>query len=238
MASGCEDSSPLVVLSDVRHVYDEDGGSVEALRGVSLRVERGEFIAVIGQSGSGKSTLLHVIGAMDRPASGTVLVGGRDLGRLDDDARTDFRLREVGFVFQFFNLLPTLDLLENVMLPALLAGQSPGDAAKRARELLGAVGLASLGERRVSGLSGGERQRAAIARALINRPALLLADEPTGNLDSRTGAEIVRLLRELPERLGTAVILATHARELVEVADRVLVLRDGRFEPAIAGSPR
>lgn len=222
--------APLLVLRDVHHVYHEDGVPVEALRGVSLTIDSGEFVAVVGQSGSGKSTLLHLMGAMDRPASGMVLLRGRDLALLDEEERTAVRRRDVGFVFQFFNLLPTLDLLENVMLPALLAGKRAREARRRAEELLGAVGLAALGARQVRGLSGGERQRGAIARALINEPALLLADEPTGNLDSRTGAEVVRLLRELPAARDTAVVLATHARELIEVADRVVMLCDGRIE--------
>jgi putative ABC transport system ATP-binding protein len=233
-----ESRAPLLVLHDVRHVYDDEGVRVEALRGVSLTIESGEFVALVGQSGSGKSTLLHLMGALDRPASGKVLMRGRDLASLDDDGRTEVRLREVGFVFQFFNLLPTLDLLENVMLPALLAGTSPAEARRRAEELLAAVGLAALGTRRVSGLSGGERQRGAIARALVNGPALLLADEPTGNLDTHTGGEVVRLLRGLPAARGTAVVLATHAADLVAAADRVIHLRDGQIEaPRAGGGP-
>jgi putative ABC transport system ATP-binding protein len=233
-----ESRAPLLVLHDVRHVYDDEGVRVEALRGVSLTIESGEFVALVGQSGSGKSTLLHLMGALDRPASGKVLMRGRDLASLDDDGRTEVRLREVGFVFQFFNLRPTLDLLENVMLPALLAGTSPAEARRRAEELLAAVGLAALGTRRVSGLSGGERQRGAIARALVNGPALLLADEPTGNLDTHTGGEVVRLLRGLPAARGTAVVLATHAADLVAAADRVIHLRDGQIEaPRAGGGP-
>jgi len=233
-----EPGAPLLVLHDVQHVYDDDGVQVEALRGVSLTIASGEFVALVGQSGSGKSTLLHLMGAMDRPASGKVLLRGRDLALLDDDGRTAVRRREVGFVFQFFNLLPTLDLLENVMLPALLAGTRASEARRRAEELLAAVGLGALGGRRVSGLSGGERQRGAIARALINGPALLLADEPTGNLDTHTGSEVVRLLRGLPAARGTAVVLATHARDIVAAADRVLTLRDGRIEAPAAADPR
>ena len=230
----------LLVLRDVRHVYGDEGGEVEALRGVSLTVQAGEFVALVGQSGSGKSTLLHVMGAMDRPRAGEVWLGGRDVARLDDEARTAIRRREVGFVFQFFNLLPTLDLLENVMLPALLAGVSAGKARRRAEELLAAVGLAALAGRRATALSGGERQRGAIARALVNDAPLLLADEPTGNLDSATGAEIVRLLRGLPATRGTTIVLATHAPELARAADRVVTMRDGRIEgvsPASAAPP-
>jgi len=224
----------LLVLRDVRHVYGDEGGEVEALRGISLTVGAGEFVALVGQSGSGKSTLLHVMGAMDRPRAGEVWLGGRDVARLDDEARTAIRRREVGFVFQFFNLLPTLDLLENVMLPALLAGMSAAAARRRAADLLAAVGLADLAARRATALSGGERQRGAIARALVNDAPLLLADEPTGNLDSATGAEIVRLLRGLPAKRGTTVVLATHAPELARAADRIVVMRDGRIEGAAA----
>jgi putative ABC transport system ATP-binding protein len=222
--------SPLLVLHDVHHVYDDDGVRVAALEGVSLSVAAGEVVALVGQSGSGKSTLLHLMGAMDRPTSGEIRLNGHDLARLDEEARTAVRRREVGFVFQFFNLLPTLDLLENVMLPALLAGTGAREARRRAESLLDAVNLASLGARRVSGLSGGERQRGAIARALVNDASLLLADEPTGNLDTETGAGIVRLLRDLPLSHGTTVVLATHAPELAAVADRVITIRDGRIE--------
>jgi ABC-type lipoprotein export system ATPase subunit len=221
--------APHVVLRDVRHVYDDDGVAVEALRGISLEIGRGELVAILGQSGSGKSTLLHVMGAMDRPASGVVLLGGRDLTTLDEEARTAVRRRDVGFVFQFFNLLPTLDLLENVMLPALLAGASTTQAEARAQELLVSVGLAALARRRASGLSGGERQRGAIARALVNAPALVLADEPTGNLDRHSGGEVVRLLRSLPDAHGTTVVLATHSPLVADVADRRITLSDGRI---------
>jgi ABC-type lipoprotein export system ATPase subunit len=218
-----------LVLHDVRHVYDDDGVAVEALRGISLEIGRGEFVAVLGQSGSGKSTLLHVMGAMDRPVSGSVMLAGRDLTQLDEEARTAVRRREIGFVFQFFNLLPTLDLLENVMLPALLAGANTGEARARALELLKSVGLAALAGRRASGLSGGERQRGAIARALVNEAPLILADEPTGNLDRHAGGEIVRLLRSLPAARGTTVVLATHSPQVAEAADRLITLEDGRI---------
>jgi ABC-type lipoprotein export system ATPase subunit len=224
-----EDRPPHLALRDVRHVYDDDGVAVPALRGVSLEIRHGEMVAVVGQSGSGKSTLLHLMGAMDRPAAGAVLLDGRDLAALDEDERTRIRRRHVGFVFQFFNLLPTLDLLENVMLPALLAGESTSAARARAEALLGQVGLGALAARRVSGLSGGERQRGAIARALVNDAPLVLADEPTGNLDLQSGAEVVRLLRSLPAARGTTVVLATHALELANAADRVITLSDGRI---------
>ncbi len=226
----------ILVLRDVHHVYDDEGVEIEALRGVSLSVRTGEFVALVGQSGSGKSTLLHVMGAMDRPSSGEVWLGGRDVARLDDEARTLIRQREVGFVFQFFNLLPTLDLLENVMLPALLAGRAAATARRRAEEVLAAVGLSGLAARRATALSGGERQRGAIARALVNEAPLLLADEPTGNLDSRTGAEIIHLLGRLPAARGTTVVLATHAPELARVAGRVITVSDGRVTAGAAAS--
>jgi len=226
--AGPRPTQPHLVLDLVRHVYDDDGVAVEALRGISLTIQHGEFVAIVGQSGSGKSTLLHVMGAMDRPVAGTVLLNGQDLAQLDEEARTLIRRREVGFVFQFFNLLPTLDLLENVMLPALLAGVSSGEARGRAEAVLAQVGLAALAGRRVNALSGGERQRGAIARALVNAAPLLLADEPTGNLDRDTGGEIVQLLRSLPAARGTTVVLATHSVAMAEAADRVLTLSDGR----------
>jgi len=222
-------AAPLLVLRDVRHVYDEDGMSVEALGGVTLSVFPGEMVALVGESGSGKSTLLHLMGAMDRPTSGAVILRGRDLATLDEEERAAVRRREVGFVFQFFNLLPTLNLLENVMLPALLAGRSPAEARARAEMLLAAVGLAGLEARRVSHLAGGERQRGAIARALSNAPPLVLADEPTGNLDRRAGGEVVRLLRSLPDVHGATVVLATHSATLAAAADRVITLSDGKI---------
>ena len=230
--SGIRGGEPHLVLEAVRQVYDDDGVTVEALRGVSLRIQPGEFVAIVGQSGSGKSTLLNVMGAMDRPVSGAVRLNGRDLAQLDEEARTQIRRREVGFVFQFFNLLPTLNLLENVMLPALLAGVSSAEARGRAEPILAQVGLAGLAGRRVNTLSGGERQRGAIARALVNAAPLLLADEPTGNLDRETGGEIVRLLRSLPAARGTTVVLATHSLAMAEAADRVLTMSDGRIAGA------
>ncbi|HHS96886.1 MAG TPA: ABC transporter ATP-binding protein [Chloroflexi bacterium] len=204
-----------------------DGAQVRALNGVNMRVVRGEFISVMGPSGSGKSTLLNMIGALDRPTSGQVLVNGQDLGEVRD--LDGFRARTVGFVFQLHNLIPTLTARENVEVP--MVGQPVGRAERRRRaeELLALVGLADRMDHLPAQLSGGERQRVAIARALANRPSLVLADEPTGDLDSRSGAEIIQLMRRLNRELGTTFILVTHDPAVARQTERVLVMKDGRI---------
>jgi ABC-type lipoprotein export system ATPase subunit len=217
----------VLELEQVERVFTEGGASVVAIRDVTLDVPAGQMVALVGASGSGKSTLLHLMGAMDTATSGRVLFEGRDLATLSDEERTAVRGRRVGFVFQFFHLLPTLSLLENVMLPALLAGAREGAVKKQATELLWEMGIAHLADRRIAGLSGGERQRGAIARALIHSPPILLADEPTGGLDSKNGVAIIDTLRALPGLRGTTVVLATHSPQLARVAHRVIELRDG-----------
>jgi len=207
-----------------------DGMAVEALRGVNLVVEAGEFVALVGPSGSGKSTLLHLIGAMDTPTRGEVHLNGRTLAQTNDAGRTRLRCHEVGFVFQTFNLLPTLSALENVEIALRLAGVSRRERRARAIELLERVGLGERIGHLPRQLSGGERQRVAIARALANRPALLLADEPTGNLDSATGQVIVGLLRQFNTE-GQTIVLVTHDPEIAAQAGRVLRIRDGRIQP-------
>ncbi len=204
---------------------------MHAVAGVSLAIDQGDFVALVGPSGCGKSTLLHLCGAMDRPTSGTVRLEAALLAALGDDELTRIRRERVGFVFQFFNLLPTLTLLENVELPLLLTGQRPAVAAPAARALLERVGLAERLRHYPQQLSGGELQRGAVARALVHRPALLVADEPTGNLDSENGRRIVALLRELNRETGTAMLLATHAPEVAAAAHRIIRMRDGRIEP-------
>jgi putative ABC transport system ATP-binding protein len=230
----------VIRLERIDRVFEEGGVPVPALRDVTLSIPAGQMVALVGSSGSGKSTLLHLIGAMDVPSSGRLWFEDRDLATLSDAERTVVRGRRVGFVFQFFHLLPTLDLLENVMLPALLAGEREPAIRPRAESLLDEVGLGALAARRVTGLSGGERQRGAIARALIHDPPVLLADEPTGGLDSQNGQVIIDTLRALPGARGTTVVLATHAAELARVADRTIELHDGRVvsdnaAPAVAG---
>ena len=219
-------AEPAVVCRGVRKVY-EGPEPVVALDGVDVSVSPGEFVAVVGPSGGGKSTLLHLLAGIDRPSAGDVVVGGRDIGRLPEAARTLYRRRDVGLVFQFFNLLPHLDVLENVALPRRLDGRS--DAADRARELLDRVGLAGRLTAHPYELSGGEMQRVAIARALVTGARLLLADEPTGNLDRRHGEEVLDLLEAVRRERQVTLVLATHAEDAAARAGRILEIRHGRI---------
>jgi putative ABC transport system ATP-binding protein len=202
---------------------------VTALNDVSLVVARGETVSIIGPSGSGKSTLLHLVGGLDSPTSGDVRVDGRSLAGLSDDQLTELRRDKIGFVFQFFNLLPTLTCLENVGLPLHLRGWRARDVDARARDLLSMVQLGARMHHRPDELSGGERQRVAIARALSVYPPIILADEPTGNLDSQTGHEILELFRDLHARLGTTLVLVTHDMRVAESCQRTVTVRDGRI---------
>ncbi|MDP6579572.1 MAG: ABC transporter ATP-binding protein [Vicinamibacterales bacterium] len=217
---------------DLRKDYGSGDSRVEALGGVSLELATGEFVAVVGPSGCGKSTLLHLCGGMDRASAGTVAVEGVALADLDDDALTRLRRDRVGFVFQFFNLLPTLTLAENIALPLLLAGTVPADAKARARDVAEHVGLGHRLAHYPAQVSGGELQRAAVARAVIHRPALLIADEPTGNLDTDTGQHVLEVLRALNRETRVAVLLATHDPIIAGAAGRLLRLRDGIEVPA------
>jgi putative ABC transport system ATP-binding protein len=224
-------SSPTLVAVDLEKTYVGDGAPVEALRGVSLTLARGEVVALMGPSGCGKSTLLHVCGAMDRPSRGRVTIDAVDVATLDDAALTRVRRDRIGFVFQFFNLLPALTVQENIALPRLLGGERRAaldDAARLAER----VGIGHRLTHRPPQLSGGELQRAAIARAIVHRPALLIADEPTGNLDSVNGAAILALLLELNRETGVSILLATHAREVADAAHFVLHMKDGRIVAA------
>jgi ABC-type lipoprotein export system ATPase subunit len=213
-----------VVVEHVRKAFEN--GRIRALEDVSLRLEPGEFAALTGPSGSGKSTLLNLIGALDRPDAGTIAIDGR---RLDGRDATEYRAATVGFVFQFHNLIPVLTAAENVQVPMMGRGPARGERERRAAELLAEVGLAERAHAYPPTLSGGERQRVAIARALANDPRLLLADEPTGALDSDTGGQIVSLLQRLRERRGMTILLVTNDRSVAERADRLLELRDGRI---------
>ncbi len=212
-------------LENVWKVYRMGSVEVEALRGVSLKIERGEFVAIMGPSGSGKSTLMNIMGLLDTPTRGRVYLMGRDVSRLGEDELAEIRGKTVGFVFQRFNLLPYLTALENVLLPTLFLGEKRED---RARELLEAVGLGHRMHHLPSQLSGGEQQRVAIARALINEPEIILADEPTGNLDSKTGKQIMEIFAELHKKSKT-LILVTHDEEVAGYAERVVRIRDGRI---------
>jgi putative ABC transport system ATP-binding protein len=216
-------------------VYGEGSTAVHALDGVDFVVTSGEFVAVMGPSGSGKSTLLHIIGALESPTAGTVAVGARRFEGLDDKELTLLRRDHIGFIFQFFNLLPSLTALENVMLPALIARRRDRELEERARALLGRVGLGERAEHRPSELSGGEQQRVSIARALLLAPELLLADEPTGNLDTRSGREVLAMLRETNEREGQTIVMVTHDPAAAAIADRVVFLRDGRLAGEVPG---
>jgi putative ABC transport system ATP-binding protein len=220
----------VLIVEDVRKTYAGGETPVEAVRGVSLVLEAGDFVAVMGPSGCGKSTLLHLCGAMDLPTSGRVLVDGVDVSGLDDDALTRLRRERIGFVFQFFNLLPTLTIAENVALPLLLAGRPEREARRRAVALVERVGLGARAGHYPQQVSGGEMQRAAMARAVVHAPALLVADEPTGNLDSENGARVLELLGELNRDTGVAILLATHSDETAAVARRTVHMRDGEVE--------
>lgn len=225
-------AAPLVVARALHKTYELGHRSVEVLRGVDLEIARGSFVALRGASGAGKSTLLHLLGGLDTPTAGSIEFDGQHLDRLSARALAQFRNREVGFVFQAYHLLPDLDALENVCLPARLARMPVGATVERGRRLLARVGLGHRLDHRPAELSGGEQQRVAIARALINQPPLLLADEPTGNLDSHTGAEIIDLLCGLQAESGTTLVIATHDLKVANHAPRVLQLEDGQLLPA------
>ena len=219
----------LIDLHDLHKSYATGAAPVHALRGVSLTIEAGEFVALVGPSGSGKSTLMHLLGLLDHPTSGTYEFDGRDVGRLSRAALSRLRNEKIGFVFQGFHLLPRQTAWENVAMPLVYAGVSPWKRRSRAIDLLGVVGLADRIDHRPNQLSGGQQQRVAIARALVNQPRLLLADEPTGNLDSTTGAEILAEFRRLHREEGQTVVLVTHDPQVASAADRAVTLRDGRI---------
>ena len=219
---------PLVIeTQDLRKTYQQGGRPLEVLKGVDLEVSPGEFTAIMGPSGSGKSTLLNMIGALDRPTSGNVYINGVDLNHLNDNEVAGLRNREIGFIFQFFNLIPRMDALSNVELPMAISGKGRGERRKRAEELLNLVGLGDRTDHKPSQLSGGEQQRVAIARSLANDPKLVLADELTGNLDSKTGEEVMHLLRMLNKEEGKTFVFITHDQEVGRRTDRIILFKDG-----------
>ena len=226
-AGAASEGSRILQARGLRKQYPIGQSSVDALDGVSFCVERGEFVAVMGPSGSGKSTLLHLLGGLDAPTDGQVMLGGRPLAHLSDDEITLVRRRQVGFVFQFYNLLPALTAAENVALPLLLDGRRPEVYRPRVDELLALVGLAGRRQHRPDQMSGGEQQRVAIARAFVQDPQIVLADEPTGNLDSRSGAQVLKLLRRACKERQVSVVMVTHDPRAAACADRVVFLRDG-----------
>jgi len=221
----------LIAVSELTKVYAMEGAPVHALRGVSLSIARGEFVAVVGPSGSGKSTFMHILGCLDRPTSGTYVLGGRDVSRLSDDELSAIRNEQIGFVFQGFNLLARTSALENVELPLLYthhAKVTPSERRRRAMQALAAVGLEERAQHHPSQLSGGQQQRVAIARALLNSPSILLADEPTGNLDSRTSVEVMDIFQRLQDDRGITIVLITHEPQIAEYGSRIIRFKDGR----------
>ena len=220
----------MIRVIDVHKSYSQGKSEIHALAGVSLEIPKGKFAVIMGPSGSGKSTLLHLLGGLDRPTRGEILLDGRIISQMPDDELTLVRRRKIGFVFQFFNLLSTLTALENILLPLILDGQPAGSGRERARALLERVGLGARGDHLPEELSGGEIQRVAIARALVFDPPILLADEPTGNLDSRTGEEVLELIRRVNREENCTVVMVTHDREAASSGDKFFYLKDGALE--------
>ncbi|GGX30180.1 ABC transporter ATP-binding protein [Undibacterium squillarum] len=221
----------MIQLDNIQRHYKQGGGTIQALRGLSLRIAPGEFVAIMGSSGSGKSTLLNILGALDKPSAGSYRLNGTEVGAMDDDAASALRSRQIGFVFQSFHLLPRLTVLENVLLPQRYLPEQDPEAPQRARALLERMGLGHRIDHRPGELSGGQLQRAAIARALLNQPSLLLADEPTGNLDSKSATDVLQLFSEL-HSLGQTIVLVTHDPNVAAKAQRTILLNDGNLVSA------
>jgi putative ABC transport system ATP-binding protein len=224
----------MILAQKLTKIYRMGATEVHALRGVDLAVEKGEVVAIVGASGSGKSTLLHILGGLDAPTGGRVYLEGEEITSLSEDELAELRARKIGFVFQFHNLLPTLTALENVELPMVFAGIKPRERRRRARELLHQVGLEDRLNHTPLQLSGGQQQRVAIARALANSPKMVLADEPTGELDSANSLRVMQTFLELREEHGVTVLLATHDFEIAKLADRIVKLKDGRIAGRVA----
>ncbi len=222
----------MLRLINVHKIYNSGEVKTHALRGISLSIDKGEFVAILGPSGSGKSTLLHIMGLLDFPTKGKVYLKGRDVSTLSEDEAAEIRGKEIGFVFQSFNLIPSLTALENVMLPMLIYDYNEEKARKRAFELLEKFGLGERANHRPNQLSGGQQQRVAIARALAMNPSFILADEPTGNLDSKTGKEVIDTLRQLHDE-GRTIIMVTHDSNLTKYAERIIFIKDGKIEKEV-----
>lgn len=221
----------MIQLDNIQRHYKQGSGTIQALRGLSLRIAPGEFVAIMGSSGSGKSTLLNILGALDKPSAGSYRLNGTEVGAMDDDAASALRSRQIGFVFQSFHLLPRLTVLENVLLPQRYLPEQDPEAPQRARALLERMGLGHRIDHRPGELSGGQLQRAAIARALLNQPSLLLADEPTGNLDSKSATDVLQLFSELHSQ-GQTIVLVTHDPNVAAKAQRTILLNDGNLVSA------
>ena len=222
-------NSPVIELQGIEKIYETGAIRVHALRNINLEVDRGEFVAIMGTSGSGKSTMMNILGCLDRPTSGRYLLDGIDVSGLDKDQRADIRNRKLGFVFQGFNLLRRTTALENVELPLIYGGVPAAERTRRARIALSIVGLANREGNHPSQLSGGQQQRVAIARALVNHPSMLLADEPTGNLDTQTSLDVIGVFQKLNREAGITIVLVTHEPDIAAFADRVVTVRDGRI---------
>src|SRR3954454_18653562 len=223
------ESRPVIELDHIHKTYTMGDVEVHALRGVSLTIREGEFVAIMGASGSGKSTTMNIIGCLDRPTRGTYILDGEDVSQMSKDERADIRCKKIGFVFQGFNLLSRTSALENVELPMLYSEVESAERDRRAREALAAVGLEGREQNHPNQLSGGQQQRVAVARALVNNPALILADEPTGNLDSRTSIEVMEIFQRLNRERGITLVLVTHEADIAEYAKRVVVFKDGKI---------
>ena len=224
------ESQPVIQLEHIHKTYTMGDVEVHALRGVSLTIREGEFVAIMGASGSGKSTTMNIIGCLDRPTRGTYVLDGDDVSQMSKDERADIRCKKIGFVFQGFNLLSRTSALENVELPMLYLGVDATQRRQRAMEALAAVGLAGREQNHPNQLSGGQQQRVAVARSLVNHPALILADEPTGNLDSRTSVEVMEIFQRLNRERGITLVLVTHEPDIAQYADRVIVFKDGKIK--------
>ena len=233
-------TSPLIALQGLKKRYELGDNTVQALRGVTLDIMPGEFVAITGPSGSGKSTMMHILGCLDRPTEGRYLLAGRDVSNLSRDDLADIRNRQIGFVFQGFNLLPRTTALENVEVPLLYTRPLMPAAQRRAKALaaLSAMGLADRADHHPNQLSGGQQQRVAIARALVNEPSLILADEPTGNLDTSTSIEVMRILQELRERRAITIVLITHEPDIAAYGTRIIAVRDGLIRSDAPNTPR
>lgn len=222
-------STPVIKLKDIRRNFQMGTHTVKVLKGIDLEIQQNEYVALMGPSGSGKSTLMNLIGCLDSPSSGTYELNGKDISKMSDDQLAEIRNSEIGFVFQTFNLLPRQTALDNTALPLVYAGIGKSKRSERAAEVLEQVGLGDRMTHQPSQLSGGQRQRVAVARALVNSPSLILADEPTGNLDTKTSVEIMELFREIHNK-GNTIILVTHEEDIAQHADRIIRLRDGMLE--------
>ena len=222
-------SEPLIKVRDLAKIYQIGTQEVQALRSVDLDIQKNEYVALMGPSGSGKSTLMNILGCLDTPTRGNYFLNGEDVSKKEDDELAEVRNREIGFVFQTFNLLPRYSSLENVALPLIYKGVGKAERLERAREVLAQVGLEDRMDHKPNELSGGQRQRVAVARAMVNKPSIILADEPTGNLDTKTSYEIMALLDDI-HRLGNTIILVTHEEDIAQHAKRIVRLRDGKIE--------